>query len=96
MSRALVLDYLESHPDGATPQEIADHTGLNAYSVRLTLGRMESRREASKIGGPLRGLHTVWVGYREPTPPVFRAMETLRAMQDACRARLMANQLEAV
>ena len=95
MTRARILDYLDAHPDGATPQQIADHIDGNAESIGKTLWRLETRGEAKLITGGRKGLHGTWVSIREETPPVFRAMETLKAMQDACRARLMANQLEA-
>jgi hypothetical protein len=95
MSRARILDYLDAHPDGATPHQIADAIDGNAESICKTMWRLESRGEAKLISGGRKGLHGVWISVREETPPVFRAMETLRAMQEACRARLTANQMEA-
>jgi hypothetical protein len=96
MTYSRILDYLDANPDGDTPQQIADHINGRVDSVACSLGRLETHGKVEKIAGTKRGIHAIWVRVREETPPVFRAMETLRAMQDACRARLTANQLEAV
>ena len=89
MSMARIRTYLEAHPDGATTLEIAQSIECDPASVAQSLGRLETRGEAKRIGGSHTGLHATWIYTMEPTPPVFRAMETLRAMQEACRARLM-------
>jgi hypothetical protein len=92
---SIILDYLESHPEGATPQQIADHVDGNAESYARTLQRLEQRGQAKLINGGPTAVHGTWISTIPPTPPVFRAMETLAAMQAACRARLM-GQLETV
>jgi hypothetical protein len=95
MSTPRILAYLADHPEGATPAQIAEHFEGNAESIYRTLWRLESRFKVKNIGGGRSGIHGMWIGTPEETPPVFRAMETLRAMQEACRTRLTANQLEA-
>lgn len=94
MSRAIILEYLESRPEGATPTEIADHVDGNAESIARTLGRLAERGEAKLLRGGHMAVSGTWIRTLEPTPPVFRARETLAAMQAACRARLI-GQLEA-
>jgi hypothetical protein len=89
-----ILNYLESQPDGASVQQIADSVEITTQKVRGVLGRLETSGKV-KCNGRRDRLGALWLSIREETPPVFRAMETLKAMQDACRARLMANQMEA-
>lgn len=88
MSMARVIAYLDAHPDGATMQEIADGIDCAYSSVAQCLGRLQARGQARKGEGSHAGLKTRWAILREPTPPVFKAMETLAAMQSACRAKL--------
>ena len=90
-----ISDYLSTQPEGATVQQIADSIDITAQKVRQALSRLETSGKV-KCNGRRDRSGCIWFSTREDTPPVFRAMETLRAMQDACRARLMANQLEAV
>jgi DNA-binding IclR family transcriptional regulator len=94
MTPALILDYLESQPEGTTVQQIADSINITAQKVRDVLARLETSGKV-KCNGRRDRLGALWLSIRAETPPVFRAHETLKAMQDACRARLTANQMEA-
>lgn len=95
MSMSLILDYLETQPDGASPSEIAAHLDGCPRSVRDSLGRLESKGYVKNLGERRMGLYSNWISTREKVESVFRGAETLAAMQAACRARLMGQQMEA-
>jgi DNA-binding IclR family transcriptional regulator len=95
MNMSLILDFLETQPEGATPHEIADHVDGNARSVRDSLGRLESKGLVKNLGATRMGLHSRWISTREKAQSVYHGDETLAAMQAACRARLMGELAEA-
>jgi hypothetical protein len=93
MSNLQITQFLAKKPYGATGREIADHLERTGKSVGETLIRLV-RDGAIKSDGKSRSrMSNV---YRLPSeeqlvgPPCFRAMETLRAMQEAARAQLVA------
>lgn len=73
-----IAEFLSERPLGASVGEIAEFLDTLPEYARESLGRMQSRGMVSAIGG-------TWYGLREPTPPVFHAMENLQAMQCAAR-----------
>jgi AAA domain len=53
-TRRLILEALRGAPDGMTPREIGDDTGLKAGTVRPTLLRMVRDGDIKKTGGKYR------------------------------------------
>jgi hypothetical protein len=53
-TRRLILDALRDVPDGMTPREIGDETGLRAATVRVTLHRMVRDGDVTKAKGKYR------------------------------------------
>jgi hypothetical protein len=58
-ARRLVLEALRNAPNGMTPREIGDDTGLKAGNVRVTLLRMARDGDVTKTGGKYRATTTV-------------------------------------
>jgi len=89
MSRYLkprIEEYLMDRPRGAQLWQIAEHLGSNIDTTVLALRRMSERGEAVMTESAGMHANTTWaLPERERTPPVFRAMETLQAMQAAAR-----------
>ena len=81
---AAITEFLKARPLGATTTEIALHLNTSGDSVVQSMERLLNRGLVEKIEGSR--INAVWalIG-KEPTPPIFRAMETLKAMQAAAR-----------
>ena len=89
MSMPEILAYLEAHPEGATPDEIARAIDGNKFSVCDSLGRLHTRGKVEKMTPGRSRLHVVWRHKHVERVSVFKGAETLAAMQAACRARLV-------
>jgi hypothetical protein len=93
MSIAIITAYLDDKPQGATPEEIAEHAGLCMYNISRSLGVMLQDGRAERLGGD----ETKRIGCAFRLVKIYRASvykgdETLAAMQAVCRARLMGEQ----
>jgi DNA-binding IclR family transcriptional regulator len=81
---AAIAEYLRQHPSGATAMELARHLDTSGDSAVQSLERLLSRDLVKIVAGSR--MSAVWtLVANEPTPPIFRAMETLQAMQEAAR-----------
>jgi hypothetical protein len=90
MSAAAILSYLESNPDGAHPAELAEHIGSHVNVVCVLLGRLENDDKVTRHGGGRSRLKATWrIAGAMPPAGLYRADETLAAMQAACLARLL-------
>jgi hypothetical protein len=79
-----ITEYLKARPLGATTTEIALHLNTSGDSVVQSMERLFNRGLVEKVEGSR--INAVWTLIaNEPTPPIFRAMETLKAMQNAAR-----------
>lgn len=84
-----VIEFLSDHPYGAPTWQIAESLGTTTDSLRQTLLRMQGRGElVVAVEAEIRA-NSVWVvAVKTDTPPIFRAMETLAAMQSTALANL--------
>lgn len=90
MSMAAITAYLDDKPNGATPEEIAEHAGLCMYNISRSLGVMLTQGRVERLDGD----ETKRIGCAFRLVKIYRASvykgeETLAAMQAVCRARLM-------
>jgi hypothetical protein len=60
-TRRLILEALRGAPDGMTPRELGDDTGLKAGNVRIALLRMVRDGDVKKTGGKYRATVSVTV-----------------------------------
>lgn len=88
MSMAIILSCLQDNSEGSTPLEIAEATGLNSESITQCLARLESRGQVRKLTAGNARKRAVWQATETKPPSIFRAEETLAAMQAACREKL--------
>jgi hypothetical protein len=88
MSRQLkprIVEFFADQPHGATVWEIAEALGSSNDTTVQALRRMAERGEAVMVMDSALLPHTVWTLPPHSTPQIFRAMETLQAMQNAAR-----------
>jgi hypothetical protein len=88
MSRQLkprIADFLADQPHGAPVWQIAEALGSSNDTTVQALRRMAERGEAVLVCDFALLPHTVWTMPPHSTPKIFRAMETLQAMQSAAR-----------
>jgi predicted ArsR family transcriptional regulator len=81
----LIVEYLDERPRGASLEEIAAFLDTTCDSARTSMKRLLER-------GQVKFEDSVWKTNRERTPPVFKALETLKAMQESVigqRARML-------
>jgi hypothetical protein len=76
----LIVEFLDGRPRGASLEEIAAFLDTTCDSARTSMKRLLERDQV-KLDGP------VWKTNRQATPPIFRAVETLQAMQSMFRGR---------
>lgn len=78
-------------PQGATGAEIASHLETTHDSATQSLMRLLMRGLVERAGGTNKvdATWTLAAAASSNTPPIFRAMETLAAMQGVARQRLM-------
>jgi hypothetical protein len=96
MSIAIITAYLDDKPQGATPEEIAEHTGACQYRISRSLGVMLQDGRAERLGADdKKRIGCVFVLVKNHRESVYRGAETLAAMQAVCRARLMGELAEA-
>ncbi|NML34916.1 hypothetical protein [Paraburkholderia antibiotica] len=82
--RPRILKFFADHPDGASVERLAEYLGSDSDSTIRSLRSMEGRGEAVMIRDSALLPRTVW-SQAKTTPPIFRAVETLEAMQSAAR-----------
>lgn len=95
MTRALaprITGFFADHPHGAPVWQVAEYLGSSNDTTLQALRRMAERGDAEMTLNSAIPAHSVWALSKNETPPIFRAMETLRAMQAS--AREMANVME--
>jgi len=74
-----IRELLAGRPLGASADELARVMDVKLETIGEALLRMVERREVTQTG-------SVWrLNRSDVTPPIFRAMETLEAMQVAAR-----------
>ena len=56
--RSDILDVLEEHPEGMTPQQVADALGKNRSTVRTLLQRMSDAGEVARLRTGVYGVST--------------------------------------
>lgn len=79
-----ITEYLKARPSGANAVELANHLNTSDESAAHSLERLLARGLVERDRGTR--MSAVWTLIaNEPTPPIFRAMETLKAMQAAAR-----------
>jgi hypothetical protein len=100
MSRQIqprAVEFLADHPYGAHIWQLAEYLGSSVDTTILALRRMQVRGEAVMTLDADMLANTVWSLPAKATPPIFKAMETLTAMQVATMQQLKsANKREAV
>jgi DNA-binding MarR family transcriptional regulator len=87
MSMQLIREYLAANPEGANPEEIGEHLGLDKYSISQSIRRLLDRELVRCVKQSRSRMGSIYVAV--PGKKVFNTYETLAAMQRACRARLM-------
>jgi DNA-binding IclR family transcriptional regulator len=81
---AAITEYLKARPCGANAVELASYLNTSDESAAGSLERLLARGLVERDPGTR--MSAVWTLIAtEPTPPIFRAMETLKAMQAAAR-----------
>ncbi|MFM0503934.1 hypothetical protein [Paraburkholderia caffeinilytica] len=94
-SMQLIERFLATKPRGATGHEIAEHVGVSLRIAAQSLVRLLEHSQVKRAGNGSR-FDDVWslakfdVVAPVATPPIFRAKETLRGMQEAGRRQLAA------
>jgi hypothetical protein len=95
-----VIEFLSAYPNGAYGWQIAGNLDVTDDSIGQTLLLMQGRSQVALIQKGISRAESLWriASYEEGgTPPVFRAMETLKAFRTAAREKLSAaNKGEAV
>lgn len=88
-----ITEFLTGRPNGATVRKITELLHSSTSSVVQTLRLMQSRGQLVILIDSSERDDMVWAlanSGRPAAPPIFRAVETLAAMQDAAREQLMA------
>jgi hypothetical protein len=86
-----VLEFLGAHPNGAYGWQIAGHIDVTDDSAVQTLLLLQARSRAVMVKKGRSRADSLWriTDHTEGnTPPIFRAMQTLQAFQDAAREKL--------
>lgn len=79
-----ITEYLKARPFGANAVELANYLNTSDESAAHSLERLLARGLVERDQGTR--MSAVWtLVANEPTPPIFRAKETLLAMQEAAR-----------
>lgn len=82
----IIIDFLRAHPLGASTHEIARFLETSEKSAEQSMGRLLDR--GSVLRGEGARLTAPWtLANTEITPPIFKAVETLVAMQEVARGR---------
>ncbi len=87
-----IIEFLTTKPRGAKGHAIGEHLGVTPDSISRTLGRMSERGDIKSSGKYRYRLDATWTLVHTDatvTPPIYRAAETLVAMQVVARARLV-------
>lgn len=80
----IIIEFLRAHPLGASTREIARFLETTDESAIQSMNLLASR--GSVLRGEGARLTAPWtLANAEVTPPVFKAAETLLAMQEAAR-----------
>lgn len=80
----IIVEFLRSHPLGASTREIARFLQANEENAHASMRLLESRGQV--LSGTGARLDAPWtLANTAITPPIFRAVETLVAMQDLMR-----------
>ena len=79
----IITEYLRSHPDGASAREIAEMLDCMPDSAARLMNTLERQGVVMRIADGARDGR--WKLVVPVTPPIFRAAETLEAMQNAAR-----------
>ena len=83
----IIVEFLRNHPLGASTREIARFLNTTDENAHASLRLLESR--GSVLSGTGERLSAPWtLANTEITPAIFKAAETLLAMQQAARVRL--------
>jgi hypothetical protein len=88
MSRQLkprIAEFFADQPHGAPVWQIAEALGSSNDATIQALRRMSERGEAVMVQDSALLPHTFWTLTPDSTPPIFGAMQTLQAMQNAAR-----------
>ncbi|CAB3730178.1 hypothetical protein LMG22037_05512 [Paraburkholderia phenoliruptrix] len=86
-----VLEFLRDYPNGAYGWQIAAHLEVTDASIGQTLLLLETRNRIKLMWQGKSRAESLWRLPTEregTTPAVFRAMETLWAMQEVARHRM--------
>jgi hypothetical protein len=86
-----VIEFLGAHPKGVYGWQIAGHIDVTDDSAVQTLLLLQARSRAVMVQKGRSRAESLWklASHEEGnTPPVFRAMQTLKAFQDVARAKL--------
>ena len=82
----IIVEFLRAHPLGASTREIARFLNTTDESANQSMERLCER--GSVLKGQGARLAAPWtLANTEITPPVFKAKETLLAMQEAARQK---------
>ncbi|MFL9904661.1 hypothetical protein PQR71_42150 [Paraburkholderia fungorum] len=87
-----ITEYLTGRPNGAAVRKIAEVIDSTSSSTIQTLRRMYSRGQLMILADTNERDDMIWAlanTSRVMTPPIFRAMETLTAFQEAARQKLI-------
>jgi hypothetical protein len=88
-----ITEFFTDHPHGAPVWQVAEYLGSSNDTTIIALRRMADRGDALMTLDSSIPSHTVWALSIKETPPIFRAMETLRAMQAVARDLLSTNEV---
>ena len=86
-------EFLADHAYGAPVWQIAEYLGSTVETTILALRRMQAHDEAVMTLDAEMIANTVWSLPEKSTPAIFKAMETLRAMQLAAQRSLVKHSL---
>jgi hypothetical protein len=92
MSRQIqprATEFLTDRPHGVPVWQLAEFLGSSIDTTVQALRRMEARGEVVKVFESDVFANAMWARSAKATPPIFRAMETLRGMQEVARQRLV-------
>lgn len=79
-----IIEFLKARPFGVSSIDIAIHLGTSGESAAQSMDRLQARGLVARDhGNRMTGIWTLTE--QRSTPPIFRAMETLQAMQTAAR-----------
>ncbi|MFM0044089.1 hypothetical protein [Paraburkholderia sediminicola] len=86
-----VIEYLRAHPNGVYGWQIAGHLEVSDKSAHQTMLLMLLSGKAVLAAKGRTNADSAWMLHqteRSAAPPIFRAMETLGAIQEAARRQL--------